>query len=346
MNSIFKISLVFVFILLLNVSSRAQTSSKTPTTAYNPIVNTFENPENYKIWNSIRIYWLMQYNGFYSPNSIYLSDNNNKYTLTIPNDNSIGIYIDPLAYWQDTQTALKFWYNNSTSSVNATGYQYNKTTGIIGDSVRVITDQAFIKNRLQLIFNQHLFFTDINNTPGFYISKSNDMVQYSTTSGFKGAGNTYNNTSSQIQSTFNGSNGHAYIVDKPISETLNSVYTVLMSKPEFSAFDSLLTGIPDTCINQIFISQGKYKRVKMFNNYHYTVYVPSNTAIQNALAAGKLHDWNYIDTIANATRRSVEIQRLIRTLKYHFQENEVVVGANTNKVCNTFTFKYNNTVSR
>lgn len=270
--------------------------------------------------------------------STYINSYYTNLLIFVPTDDVYTNYIDPVAYGQTgTQGILKFWYNQTTSTVNATIYKYDKNTGIKGDSVGVITNNSFLQNRLLDILLQHIVKTTTP-TSGYYNAWNNAFLRYQTGKSVTGS---IENDSSSIIKTIPTQNGIACLINKPISATRNSVYKLLMSKPEFSAFDSLLTGIPDTCIHQIFRVQGVDKTVKMFKNYHYTVYVPTNQAIENAINTGTFHDWNYIKTMTDANMRSAEIQKLIRILKYHFQEGLVYDGKEQNQKMNTFVIKTN-----
>ena len=67
--------------------------------------------------------------------------------------------------------------------------------------------------------------------------------------------------------------------------------------------------------------------VPFFNIYHYTVYAPSNDAINEVIDLG-LPTWEQVDTVVN-TGRNLKAASMLRSIiefaKYHFQDNSVYV---------------------
>lgn len=75
-------------------------------------------------------------------------------------------YIDPVAYAKDVKAAIKYWYDNKYSTVNATIYRYNYITGEIGDSINIISGNtssgaSFIEERLLDILDAHIVVGDV-----------------------------------------------------------------------------------------------------------------------------------------------------------------------------------------
>jgi hypothetical protein len=103
-------------------------------------------------------------------------------------------------------------------------------------------------------------------------------------------------------------------------------------------FYNLLNGVPDTCITQIFAQQGVDFRINFFNAFRYTVYVPSNPAIQKALDAGIITPWETIYAMANPAKGKA-INTMIQFLKYHFQDNAVFFGQSSNDQYQSATIK-------
>lgn len=272
---------------------------------------------------------------------LYLNSLVSKYSLFIPTDEYLHNFIDPIAYSQDVQGVLKYWYNSKTNVVNATVYKYSKATGIVGDSVDVITNQEFLKNRLWDILSNHIVVGDVESGQKYYITKGNDIIKVEgsgTNLTVQGGQDILNSTVCKTTNLFNQANGNTYFLDKPIEPALKSVYTTLSEKPEFSEFYDLLSGVPDTCINQIFAKQGVDFRIKFFNAYRYTVYVPTNEAVKNAIDSKLITPWATIYTMEPKTR-SAAIQKMIRFLKYHFQDNAVFYGQTVNDQFQSATIK-------
>jgi hypothetical protein len=96
------------------------------------------------------------------------------------------------------------------------------------------------------------------------------------------------------KSSSNG-NGRTYIIDKPLGTSRMSVYDILsdsVNYPEFRSFFKLMESAAGSDGKPLFDSQankheiGARKAVTTFNTYHYTIYVPTNAAI-DALVASK-----------------------------------------------------------
>jgi uncharacterized surface protein with fasciclin (FAS1) repeats len=68
-------------------------------------------------------------------------------------------------------------------------------------------------------------------------------------------------------------------------------------------------------------------KVKFFDLFNYTIYVPTNQAIQNAITSGIIPDPDKISELAGG---DLEIEyelydKLRRFLRYHFQDNSVFI---------------------
>lgn len=281
---------------------------------------------------------------------LYLSSLAATYSLFVPTDEYFTKCIDPIAYGQDVQGVLKFWYNTRTAAVNATVYRYNKSTGVIGDSVALITNSAFLQNRLWKILDSHIVVGNVESGNNYYVTKANDIVKISGTGvslNVQGGNDLVNNTVARTTDYYQQTNGSTYFLDKPIEPALKSVYNILSNTPQFYEFFTLLNGVPETSVQQVFAIQGVDSRVKFFNAYQYTVYVPTNDAIKTAIANNTIKNWATINAMPNGAPKTAEVDKLIRFLKYHFQDKAVFVGNQTlNGIYPTATLKTDNTVTR
>ncbi len=172
-------------------------------------------------------------------------------------------------------------------------------------------------------------------------------------------------------------NGMTYLIDRPMQPTTNSTYRVMNNTDEYKAFFTLCNeseftadelekaGFRTDAMNQnttasatLWSSEQKKYRifqdmdgnyypaygerlVRFFNNYRYTIYVPTEAALQQAYANGlKTHDEiiAYMDNIdiaeANGDTEKADEYRansqamiitLINFLKYHFQDESLFV---------------------
>jgi len=265
---------------------------------------------------------------------LYLNSMANKYSLFIPTDEYFSKYIDPIAYGQDVQGMLKFWWDVKNNVVNATIYKYNKTNGLVGDSVGFIAGNAsgsvanLVRNRLWSLLDSHIVVGNVESGSNYYVTKANDIVKVSGSGSslkVQGGNDLVNSTVSNTTNFYSQTNGNTYFLDKPIEPALKSVYKLLLSEPQFSSFFNLLNGAPT---DSIFTQQGIDYRIRFFNAYRYTVYVPLNSVIDNAIQTGELQSWDAINampisTAAQRTAQKAAMHKLIRFLKYHFQDNAV-----------------------
>lgn len=66
--------------------------------------------------------------------------------------------------------------------------------------------------------------------------------------------------------------------------------------------------------------------VSSFNNFQYTVFVPTNDAIEAAFAEdGDLHDWDEIEAQTDMTIKRKWALHLVRFLRYHIMDNSVFI---------------------
>jgi uncharacterized surface protein with fasciclin (FAS1) repeats len=280
---------------------------------------------------------------------LYLNSLVSKYSFFVPTDEYFSDYFDPIAWGQEgTQGALKFYYNKKTSAVNAIVKRYNKTTGVMSDSIGNISDESFIQDRLWNILDSHVVVDTLkgNNNSNYYVTKGNDLIRVEG-SGLSmkvsGGFDMDQNTPSHVTTVFPQENGTTYFLDKPIQPSMKSVFQILSETEAFKPFFALLNGVPDTCVNQIFTQQGVDYRINFFNAYRYTIYVPTDTAIQSAFDRHLITPWDTIYAMTNKATQTNEIQKMIRFLRYHFQDDAVFFGQHVNKLYQSATINNNGT---
>jgi hypothetical protein len=296
----------------------------------------------------------------------------NTYAFIAPTDKALKGYIDPLTYGTNRPTALKFWYDPTALKVKATIYSYNKTTGTINynDSITVIDNDDFIKSRLVRILDQSIVVGDLKNkggsfSDGYYVTKDGNFVKasnISTIAGkvsspnsyFQGGGDLEINRRIQVSDSgiYHQKNGTTFFVDELYQTPLQSVYAVLSNTtkyPEFSEFFKMLSEFP---ANNVFISRvspyyGIDANVKFFNTFRYTVYVPTNEAMQEAYQKGIIMKWDDINRITDKTVKDSIINRMERFVRYHFQDNSVFIHPNqvVNELFQTATIKNTDEIS-
>ena len=294
--------------------------------------------------------WAIRQNDF----RLYLNSLVSKYSFLVPTDEYFNNYIDPVAYGKDVPAAVKYWYNTEDETVNATMYDYDPTTQTVGDSIGIITNASFISNRLLDLLDAHVVVGDIESGQQYYLTKGVNYLKIEDKGGtlsIQGGGDIELNKTVNVTSEYEQSNGKTYFIDKPIQTPLKSVYTVLSETPEFSAFFELCTGFPASSNNAIFVRQRNYYgvdyNVKFFNTYNYTVYVPTNSAIEQAISDGVIKSWDMINEITDAQVQVEEMRKLERFLRYHFQDNSVYInGQPRSRQYQTATIKTNSDITK
>lgn len=304
-------------------------------------------------------------NTTYALYQLYLNSLTSKYALFVPTDDLFSNYIDPIAFGQSKPGVIKFRFDDSKNAVMADIYAYPYVDGslpvtTVDGSIRTSntsddgSSYYFVRNRLWALLDRHIVINDIKND-GFYITKSNEIIKVSNVNtnsmtvaggGDLSAGGSCslykNSTDSAV---FNQSNGHTYFLDKPIQPALNSVYTTLQQNPAFSEFFELLAGAGNYTslgISGVFTQQGINQGVSFLKTYNYTLYVPSNTAVQAAFANGTLTRWSDIDAMTDGAAKIAAVNNNIRVLRYHFQDSAVFVGNNYNNKFLSATLRTSN----
>lgn len=249
-------------------------------------------------------------------------------------------YVDPVSYAKTEPLIFKFKFK-PPKTVTAALYKYNVATGEIGDSVR-LASAAEISNRMEDLLDYHIVVGNIEDGKQYYRTKGGGEIKVDNGSVTKvwGGGNEEINKPSEVQRVYdqtkatNGSgNGKTYMVNTTLMPPYHSVYKVLSQEPQFSEFFKLLQGNDEATQDEmdkyaIFYKDKSYSgmdfNVKFFNTYHYSVYVPTNNAVQNAISKG-LPTWELIKQETNQSVKDSLSRVLVNFLKYHFQDNSVYI---------------------
>lgn len=304
----------------------------------------------------------------------YLNSMDTKYSLLLPTNNAMLQYVEPTSYGATQTTMLEFSYHKTRKTVVAD--RYNCTVDENGNITKgaALTsnggvDATIVKDRLTDLVDQLIIVGDIEDGNEYYKTKGGTPVRVVCTDG----GNLPNGKSIEVyglwQQAYNKpltvtarydkydvGNGRSYEINEqmPLAST-KSVYNVLMENPDFEEFFNLISnGDPNDAKNSLMIQtmgQGdKYacagvstgnNNVRLFENYNYTVYVPTNDAIRELIASDSLPTWQdfeYWDSVAvytvdadSAARatmaRKVIKERITDFVRYHLQDNLVMIGS-------------------
>lgn len=282
----------------------------------------------------------------------YLNSLNSRYSFFLPSNTALQEYIDPASYGKPQRQMLRFHYDPSkkNNEVYASIHNIDPETGIPGDSIGVYTNSGGksldgnpILNRLYNILDDHVVIGDVEDGHEYYRTKGGSTLRVrNTQQGAQGMmvegsrqvnGETPSVPISYIYDQTNGGNGKTYILEQgPVLGTRQTVFNILGQHPEFSRFRELLEGsdlletvhdgrfaCSDTCIS-------------VFNNFHYTVYVPTNESIDALIDAKILPTWDdvaVLDTLNSTDKAKYEeyTQKINNFLRYHIQDNALYIGA-------------------
>ncbi len=284
--------------------------------------------------------------------SAYLNSLNSRYSFFLPSNDALLEYIDPCSYGKPSLQVLRFHYDplRKGKEVYASIHNMDRETGVVGDSIGVYTNVEGtadlvadpVLNRLYNILDDHVVIGDVEDGHEYYRTKGGSTLRVrNVNQGAQGMivegsrqvnGETPSVPIDFIYDQTNGGNGKSYILEQgPVLGTSQTVFNILGQHEEFSRFRELLEGSDlletihdkryacnDTCIST-------------FNNFHYTVYVPSNESIDKLIEDKVLPTWEDVaelDTLEadqNALAKKY-IEKINAFLRYHIQDNALYIG--------------------
>ena len=300
---------------------------------------------------------------------LYLRSMENMYNLLVPTDEALLNYRDPIS-WAKGKSQRRIWsfkYDETKSNPVSADVYTVAEDGTKGEYERTITDESLLRNRLYDICDRHIIVgnKDADGTMSGYIddgtmkfaqSKGGSTISISGSGDqlhVTGGGNMeqgqapasiVSNASTGRLERYDSDNGRIFFIDKVLQDPVSSVKDVLSQHEEYSEFYNLLMGNDAVfkyfekdkevssifSLNQTSQTSGLGEVVSSFNNFRYTVFVPTNEAVADAFRRDSgLHTWDEIEAQDDdATKRQWALH-LIRFLKYHFMDNSIYVGGQT-----------------
>ena len=286
--------------------------------------------------------------------NVYLNALGTDYSFFVPTNNALLEYIDPCSYGKESLQLLSFRWDETTKNdderVYAVVYNYDPVTGI-RDSIETTRNRGRIISCLKDILDTHIVIGKVwdgNNT--YFRAKNGSGIRVTnpgdeTIMTVEGSYQMNEGKPLRIARVYDqrreisGGNGKVYVLDsEPIMGTRKTVRDQLAAHPKyFQKFLDLLdgSGLFENIHNLGTGNAADDKacggmNLSVFNTYHYTIYVPSNEAIQELQDAGKLSSWEKVEAkrdagnIAGADADSINI---VNFLKYHIQDNAMYIGA-------------------
>jgi len=288
----------------------------------------------------------------------------------VPSDKALQAYVDPASYSLLTPQLWSFSYDTSVMSlknpsVDVYDYEVGEdgwpvTGGNTWAQLKNGIQNYIIKNRLQFILDGSIIMEGYRPDKHYYKTRGNSFLR------IEQQGDSYLVSGSQYGAPVKATaqetmNGLLLVVDDPILPNRKSVAMTLAEHPEFSEFLGILQacGAVNTRNNKdkwmavdqqygnLFnlkqggtvgaedVSSTQMKATYLLDGYHYTIYAPTNAAMQQAYAAGlptladleaayELDDAAYEQGLTST--KAAEIREvMLNFVKYHIQDNAVFV---------------------
>lgn len=298
---------------------------------------------------------------------MYLYSMENMYNLLVPTDEALAEYRDPVTWGNSSNTSgrevWEFYYDDDRMAVCARVYG-TKSDGSKDELSlkRTITDTDIIRSRFKDILDMHTVVGTMDDgVMGGYLNEGNpgDYVisKGGATLSISGMGDALtlsgmgdmelglpraevarrDDGSSYI---FDNDNGRTYFIDKVLHDSHKTVYDVLGENPDFKAFRDLCM-IPSEITNNILdtddidrifeqktgTTQSVGTVVSFFNNYRYTIFVPTEQAINEAIANDPdLYTWDEIVASPSVTEMKERTRALLKFIRYHFVDNSIYIN--------------------
>ena len=285
--------------------------------------------------------------------NVYLNALGSDYSFFIPTNDALIEYIDPCSYGKQNLQLLSFRWDETKKideRVYAVLYNYDETTGA-RDSVGIVNNYYRITKCLQDILDTHIVIGRVWDGKNTYFRTKNGtgirVTNPSDESNMLVEGSFQMNEGQPLhvsrvydqRKEVAGGNGKSYVLEgQPIMGTRLTVYDQLAAHPKyFGKFLELLegSGLLETIHNLGTGNESDNKacggtNMSVFNTYHYTIYVPSNDAIEQLQMEGKLPTWEQVDLdhqVGDEDKALSDSLSIVNFLKYHIQDNALYIGA-------------------
>ena len=307
----------------------------------------------------------------------YLLSMDQTYTMLLPENEAMKLYMDPVYYNTKLPYAISFEWDPVLQTVKADRYKATVSDDgkitLAGVAIEENTAKTVINNRLKDLVDQLIIIGDITTGYEFYKSKGGSYVRVTRENGplqIQGAWQRDNNgylTVDEDKDVTQKTNGKSVVLTEGIPLLAEqSVYQRLKAHKAFEEFLTLMeaSGLDSKYSTSALLmskdagrtpagGSDANKNIRLFSNYNYTVYVPSNESIQQLIADGYLPTWkDYKAQTANAwkpyaqgattTEKNKNANLLADSakvilrdmifdfLRYHIQDNSLMIGAADN----------------
>ena len=290
----------------------------------------------------------------------FLNSMESKFTLILPTNDALLRYIDPCTYGLQQQVMYEFYYDETDQCVKAHRYHcsYGSSGLVIEEQLKdasYSTDSKMsneVMNRLSDLVDNMIIVGLVKDGQQYYKTKAGSVIKIDNSRSPMTISGGYQIERSepvavdQVYDMNENGNGYSYGVQTPIMTSQYSVYERLSQKKEYSEFLSLLndddtddgllaTTTGSTSSLYYCANDGSNKNIRLFDNYNYTVYVPTNESIKEMIDKGYLPTWDDYKSYAEDAERgdstaikaqTIIAERIQNFLRYHIQDNSIFIG--------------------
>lgn len=252
------------------------------------------------------------------------------YALLIPTDQALSHYPDVVSFTSRKPRLLNIEYLGNANSPYKSGrvaLQFDPTTGDVGEAWRIESvSLEEIYNRMGMVLRQHLVVLDRDEDRDKGLMSGNEYFRTADGGvvriGFK------DGKPATVQGTWQMANAEAgldnftkcnlsegkvkgtssiYTVDAPIESTQQSVYSLLSSDDRYKEFFGVFKGTDVIAYGSSGTATGYtggglyYMSLDLVGNVPFTLFVPTNEAMQQAFAAGKAYPYDEVFVYDEAT---------------------------------------------
>ena len=261
---------------------------------------------------------------------------NTYYFFVTPNDKMKG-YVEPVSqgYTDESMHCTLDFYFNSANNIVATPVNMDGDTivntrfplggtGVVSSGMRTRMNEILGTHTIVANYDGELE-ERIAQGQEWFVSNSYAPLHITSLSDGGRVSGTGNAEALTVQRVYQKSNGRTFEVDGLLQSTTQSIYDVMKSRQEFSEFFNICEAIGAFATAAADGNAALDYRVSFLNQYHYTVYVPTNAAIKAAQAAGKLPTVSQWEQEGDAEVKAQLGEQLLRFVRYHFQDNSVFI---------------------
>lgn len=262
----------------------------------------------------------------------------NVYYFFVTPDAYTKDYVDPVTQGYATQSfrsRLNF-YVNSSNNIVATPISISGGDTIVNNRYPLGSNgivSTGIKSRMNDILGTQTIVADydgeledrIADGQQWFVSNTYAPVHITSLNvggRVSGAGNS---NAPAITETFRKSNGRTFEINGIVQNTTRSIYDVLSAHSEFSDFFNICQAIGIFSTASADGNAALDYIVSFLNQYHYTIYVPTNAAIEQAQRNGVIPTIAEWENEGDAEKKEEMTNRLTRFVRYHFQDNSVFI---------------------